>query len=314
MGDKEWGEPDRLIQVFYTTAFHRPWEEFRLQALERLCEWSGAVAAAWLTRAAADLHGEFAVWPADSGISHGSVARLGFASGVRERELRPMPPDWRSASSPGGWALAFNVAHRDTGMRSMVCLAFPQQCQPERTVLRRVVGHLVQAGTLALAQFLRHDDWLQSMGRPSRGSAALVDPGGGVYLASPRFYELVTDEYGDIDRSRLPFAIPPAALEDDRASFAVGALHFRLSREGGLFLLHARRPHPVDVLSPREQQIARALAAGKTFKSVARECDIAISTVANHASRIYKKLGIFRREELVGLLRKASATPRASAA
>ncbi|MFA5940241.1 MAG: helix-turn-helix transcriptional regulator [Sinimarinibacterium sp.] len=313
MGDKEWGEPDRLIQVFYATAFQRPWAEFRAQAMERLCEWSGAVAAAWLTRAAADLHGEFAVWPGDAGISHDSVAHLGFASGVRERELRPMPADWRSDSAAGGWALAFNVAHRDSGMRSVLCLAFPPRCQPDRAVLRRLVGHLVQAGTLALSQFLRHDEWLQAMGRVSRGSAALVDASGGVYLASSRFYELVADEYGEVDRSRLPFAMPASAIEDPRASFVVGTLHFRLSREGGLYLLHARRPHPVDVLSPREQQIARALAAGKTFKSVARECDIAISTVANHASRIYKKLGIYRREELVGLLRKA-ATPSASAA
>ena len=86
MGEKEWGEPDRLIQVFYAAAFHSPWAAFRLQVLEQLCTWSGAVGAAWLTRAAADLRGEFAVWPAAAGISHDSVVRLGFAAGVRERE------------------------------------------------------------------------------------------------------------------------------------------------------------------------------------------------------------------------------------
>lgn len=313
MGDKEWGEPDRLIQVFYTAAFHRSWTEFRPEALERLCEWSGAVAAAWLMRAATDLQGEFAVWPGDAAISQDSIARLNFPAGARERELKPIPADWRTLTAAGGSALAFNIAHRDTGMRSVICLAFPPQHAADLALLRRVVGHLVHAGTLALAQFIRHDDWLQAMGRASRGSAALVDAAGGVYLASTRFHELVAAEYGDIDRSRLPFALPPSATGEERASFVVGALHFRLAREGGLYLLHARRPHPIDVLSPREQQIARALAAGKTFKSVARECDIAISTVANHASRIYKKLGIYRREELVGLLRKA-AMARASAA
>ncbi|MEQ1438665.1 LuxR C-terminal-related transcriptional regulator [Fontimonas sp. SYSU GA230001] len=313
MGDSDWGETERLIQAFYAAAFDRPWTEFRVEALRRLCEWSGAAAAAWLTRAAAGLRGEFATWPAQAAIPHEAVARLSFASGARERELRPLPADWRGVSPAAGWALAFDVAHRDTGMRSVVCLAFPPQRQPDRPLLRRIVGHLVQAGTLALAQFIRHDDWLQAMGRVSRGAAALVDAAGGIYLASARFHELVAGQHGETDRSRLPFALPRAALEEEHGSFVVGALHFRLAREGGLYLLHARRPHPIDVLSPREQQIARALAAGKTFKSVARECDIAISTVANHASRIYKKLGIYRREELVGLLRKAAA-PRASAA
>ncbi|TAM24225.1 MAG: response regulator transcription factor, partial [Nevskiaceae bacterium] len=57
--------------------------------------------------------------------------------------------------------------------------------------------------------------------------------------------------------------------------------------------------------SPREQQIARALGEGKTFKSIARNCGIAVSTVANHATRIYRKLGVYRREELVGLIRSS---------
>ncbi len=57
-------------------------------------------------------------------------------------------------------------------------------------------------------------------------------------------------------------------------------------------------------LVPTEERSARALANGKTFKSGARQYTMAISTVANHASRIYKKLGIFRLEELVDILRK----------
>jgi DNA-binding NarL/FixJ family response regulator len=60
----------------------------------------------------------------------------------------------------------------------------------------------------------------------------------------------------------------------------------------------------LDMLSEREQQVARALGTGKTFKGVAREHGLAVSTVANHVSRIYKKLGIYRREELLQLLRK----------
>ncbi len=89
-------------------------------------------------------------------------------------------------------------------------------------------------------------------------------------------------------------------------------LHVRIERMDGLSLVHLREPLPFDILSPREQQIARALGAGKTFKSVAKQCDISISTVANHATRIYRKLGIFRREELVELIRAPGASPVAT--
>lgn len=304
---------DRLLQSFYGAAFHSPWDRFRQHALHELCRWTGAHAAAWATRTATASSGRMAVWPRRAAISHESMAELRFAAGTRERQLRPLPPQWRSAGvAEDAWALAFEIAHRDTAMRSVICLVFSGAVDPDRAAIRRALGHLTQAATLALTQQIRKDDWLLAMGRPSRGTAALVDEDGGIYVASTGFHELIADEFGAVGRSRLPFALPRASDEEPTA-FVIGSLHFRLSHEGSLCMLHARRPHPLDILSPREREIARALAAGKTFKSVARECEIAISTVANHASRIYKKLGIFRREELVGMMRRAN-TPRASAA
>ena len=100
----------------------------------------------------------------------------------------------------------------------------------------------------------------------------------------------------------LPCSMPRDALENN-GSFTIGQLHFRITRDGPLFILHLRRCLPLDGLSPREREIARALGSGKTFKTVARQYGIAVSTVANHASRIYKKLGIYRREELIEQIR-----------
>jgi DNA-binding NarL/FixJ family response regulator len=73
-------------------------------------------------------------------------------------------------------------------------------------------------------------------------------------------------------------------------------------RCGGLFQLHVRRPQPLDSLSPREQEIAQALSKGETLKSIARQYGIALSTVANHTTRIYRKLAIARREDLIELV------------
>jgi DNA-binding CsgD family transcriptional regulator len=163
--------------------------------------------------------------------------------------------------------------------------------------------HMVEATGIALNFYLRRDEWLDSMGRPSRGSGALVDASGTIYYASDRFYELLGSENGQ-PYEVLPFPLPDSVLDGSERSFINGPLHFRVSPAGQLYLLHARRPLPLDQLSPREQEIARALGNGKTFKSVARQYGIAVSTVANHASRIYRKLAIYRREDLVALLRE----------
>jgi len=46
---------------------------------------------------------------------------------------------------------------------------------------------------------------------------------------------------------------------------------------------------PLDGLSRAEQEIAARAGGRQDFQSIARQFEIAISTVANHASRIYKK-------------------------
>lgn len=298
---------DRLLESFYVAAFELDWARFRPQVLELLCAATGAVAAAWSTRAASDLPGEYAQWPQQARIDPQALVAARREPGKRERQLLEMPAEFGAYEH--GWLL--HIAHRGAHLQSVLLLCLPPGTATDLEFLRRAAGHLAQAGTLALSQFVQRDEWLHALGRPSRGCAALIDAKGAVYVASRRFRELIDAHYeGGPDFAVLPFKLPADLIEADQAAriqeFRQRGLHFRLSREGQLFLLHARRPHPLDVLSPREQEIARALAQGKTFKSVARECEIAISTVANHASRIYKKLGIFRREDLVGLLRKAA--------
>ncbi|MGH8446523.1 MAG: LuxR C-terminal-related transcriptional regulator [Solimonas sp.] len=298
MDDSSSPELDRLIEAVYAAGFELDWQHFRLDALERFCTWAGAEGAAWMIRAREDWHGEFARWPASFALTDETLARLRFASGQREAEIAVID----SAGRPRQ-ALVLGVEHRGAHLHSVLAL-LPGKRPLELPRLRHAAGHMVQAATLALRQFVKRDEWLMAMGRSSRGSAALVDSRGAVYAASDRFRELVALEFGDTAFAVLPFPLPPERV-DDPGPFRVGSLHFRVKPEGELFLVNARRPHPLDVLSPREQEIARALALGKTFKSVAREYEIAISTVANHASRIYRKLGIYRREELVEMLRRA---------
>ncbi|HEY1078216.1 MAG TPA: helix-turn-helix transcriptional regulator [Fontimonas sp.] len=265
----------------------------------------------WLTRNASDLPGEYAVWPIDADIARAEISELSFAQDASVVHLRTIPKNWLAQSDlKGTSALALRVKHREAPLNSIVCLVFARAKKLPQEVLERAVDHLAQSATLALSQFVQRDEWLQALGRPSRGSAALIDLRGGLYVASERFRELLQDHFEQPGDSSLPFPLPDEVARDGRGAFDIGTLHFRVLPEGNLHLIHARRPHPLDVLSPREQEVALALSQGKSFKSVANENHIAVSTVANHASRIYLKLGLRGREDLVRLLRTVSQRPK----
>lgn len=295
---------DRLVQNIYALAVD-DWTVFRQNALERLCMHFGAVGAAWLTVPGSGSGGEFSEWPFEAGHTRQQLESIKFPHGKRDLDLAPLAENLRgTVTVEGEVGFAVKYAHRGADLISILLMRFPKASPlSDADALRRAVGYVVEANTLALRYFIQRDEWLQSMGRSSRGTAALVDQSSTIYAASKAFRDMVGAECGDKDFQRLPGGLPQAVI-DEEGTFSWGSLHFRVSHQKNLFLLHVRAPLPLDGLSPREQEIARALGAGKTFKSVARQYDIAVSTVANHASRIYRKLGVYRREDLVQLVRK----------
>lgn len=294
---------DRLIRTFYALALEEEWSQFRALALERTVKQLGAVAGAWITQPEGQ-PGEFTVWPVQVAVTAADLQALTFKD---EREIR-FNGSAMLAGAKGGVAVRY--PHENSGLTSRLALAYAAGAHlPGPGVTSRVAAHLAEAYTLALHHFILSDERLSRWGRANRGTAAMVDSRGVIYAASRTFRELLGAEFGDPGMGRLPFSLPgETAGEND--SFSHGALRFRaVPARGAHFLVYARKAQPLDGLSPREQQIARALSAGKTFKSVARQCGIATSTVANHASRIYRKLGIYRREELFEMIR-TSGKPR----
>lgn len=297
---------DALIQDVYALAVSSEWTGFRNDGLATVGRWAGATAAAWVTVSHGTEVGEYTQWP--SAWAPGPAVLLGLAPalpGAQVLETAPAILPTASASR----VYVERYPHRHAGLDSLLVLLFPAVA-PIPPALGRVLSHLVEAGALSLQQYIRRDEWLLALGRSNRGTTAVVDRSGAVYAASPSFRELVVGD-ASATLTELPFALPRGDV-DGIGDFIEGPLHFRVSSLGGLLQLHARKPLPLDGLSPREQQIARALGSGKTFKSVARQYDIAVSTVANHASRIYRKLGVYRREDLVDLVRRpgGSASPQ----
>ncbi|WP_439640312.1 helix-turn-helix transcriptional regulator [Nevskia sp.] len=290
---------DELIHGLYRSAVDDEWQDYRGKALAKVCERLGASSAAWWSRGIGTRGGELTQHPTPH-VTVEALDALVFQTGRQEAVIE--------VPVRGHNGLAVHYAHRDGGIVSTVLLQFPLDRKlVSAETLRRILAHLVEAGALALHQFIRRDDWLQAMGRANRGSAAMADSEGTLFAASERFLEML-DHAAETPMVRLPFDLPEAVLGEEGGEFVHGPLHLRVRRSGQLYLIYARKPLPLDSLSPREQEIARALGNGKTLKSIARQYGIAVSTVANHTTRIYRKLAIYRREDLIDLVRMRAQT------
>jgi len=55
-------------------------------------------------------------------------------------------------------------------------------------------------------------------------------------------------------------------------------------------------------LTPRESQVAKAFACGRSYKEVARELNLSPVTVRHHLREIYTKLGLTDKVELANLI------------
>lgn len=285
---------DELIHSLYRTAIEEEWQDYRARSLARICERFGASSAAWWSRGIGTDGGELTQHPQPH-LTTQALAALAFPAGQQESTIE--------VPVRGQTGIALQYAHRDAGVVSTVLMQFAADRKPPSAdVMRRVLAHLVEAGALALRQFIRRDDWLQAMGRANRGSAAMADSEGTLFAASERFRDML-DQDGGVPMIKLPFELPESVLGEEGGEFVHGPIHLRVRRSGQLYLIYARKPLPLDMLSPREQEIARALGNGKTLKSIARQYGIAVSTVANHTTRIYRKLAIYRREDLIELVR-----------
>lgn len=298
---------DRLIRDVYGLVVGDV-EACRTAALRTVCMAFGAHAAAWLTATQGSVCGEFSQWPPMSGHDRKGLAALSFPP-EREELVYEIPA--AAAYLPNETAFALRLRHPDSHLTNVVLMRFARAPESsEREALRRALAHMVEASSLALRLYVQRDEWLSAMGRANRGAAALVDRGGALYAASGRFRELVGGGSGDASLQRLPCKLPSETLGEAGGTFVWKTLRLRVAphgEPGNLYLLHVRPPLLLDSLSSREHKIARALGAGKSFKTVAREQGLATSTVANHATRIYRKLGVFRREDLVQEMRKSGA-------
>ena len=208
-----------------------------------------------------------------------------------------------------GQVLALRCPHPARPMHSLI-LFLRREGRPAFTAadierMRALAPHLGNAMTLALRAFTNIDQLLQSLGRPSRHSAGVLDDRGMLLEADDTFRALLRAHFPDWRGGHLPFPLPPLDRSGAEEPVIAG-LHVRGSRTEGLTIVHLREVNPMDLLSPRERDVVRAIASGLTLKSIGKRLNISPSTVANHAARIYAKLGIHSRDRLVEMLKLLS--------
>lgn len=66
-----------------------------------------------------------------------------------------------------------------------------------------------------------------------------------------------------------------------------------------VFRNHEKVKEPVEVLSPRENEILQLLAKGLLYKEIADQLTISVSTVRQHIHHIYEKLHVQNRTEAI---------------
>ena len=196
---------------------------------------------------------------------------------------------YRELFEPYGIKRILATGHHqtDSDLYSLISLYRHQEnedfTRDEKEIMARLVYHLVSAAS--------HNYFLHL--QQAHQAAAICDAHGYYCEVQPEFFERLEQAGIDVKAQRYPLPL-------ETQTFA--PVRFEIAPLGGLYLITAVLLSPVDQLTERETQIVSWVVQGLTFKEVAKELNVAPSTISNHLYRIYKKLNISSRSELAKLI------------
>ena len=102
--------------------------------------------------------------------------------------------------------------------------------------------------------------------------------------------------YGQPAQARRVLAQAIQVAEGAQAGWLAGLAHAELRVAGG-----RRRRHAAPGLTAQEGRVAALAATGASNPQIARQLSVSVSTVETHLERIYAKLGIGSRHELIAM-------------
>jgi DNA-binding CsgD family transcriptional regulator len=209
---------------------------------------------------------------------------------------------------------AADAGPRLTRWRSRLALALPEESREEALALAREELELTRAlgepraEAVALRALGLVEGGKEGIGR-LRESVALLRDGEAVPLELARsLAELGAALRRANRRSEARAELRDAADLAQRCG--AEALEERILEEMRIAGAKPRRRaiSGSDSLTPGEQRVARAAAAGASNREIAQELFVSLRTVEMHLTNTYRKLGITSRAELVGAIAEASPT------
>lgn len=159
----------------------------------------------------------------------------------------------------------------------------------EKQTQSRLLFHLLSAYS--------HRQLLELTDNDSEFAYALVDNQGLYHAVEQKFLALLPEQLAS--QQKFPFALPQTKKNETQTQQNLKLVY---SAQGELIKVGIRPIVPLDLLTDREREIVEQLSLGKTFKLVAKSLDLSPSTVSNHLYRIYDKLNVHSRSELIALV------------
>ena len=181
----------------------------------------------------------------------------------------------------------------------------PQQPfnEAERQTKELLMPHLMEAfRTVRLRHFLGSKDTRQK-------AWALADDQGFIRELSPAFAQALQSHWPAWHGSRLPDALARCVVEG--RAFKAKALTVDVRQSDNLRCLEVKNRGPLDRLTAREGEIVTRYAHGETYSAIAAALALSPTTVRNHISHCFKKLGVTNKAELANLLSNKTRKTRA---
>ncbi len=205
---------------------------------------------------------------------------------------------WQPASIERVLTIAF--VDTDNGLYSHIALYRNDREQPfspkETELFGLITPHLPQASSHAFLLRSR----LIAENPTALVAVALCDKFGIIHDVAPEFSELMQTAYPGWRGPGLPAELA-AAVYAEHCEQKLGRLMVQVKPFAKLRLLLIRGLKKRDSLSDREQEVLERILKGLSYKEVARQLDIAASTVSTLVCRAYLKLGVNSRRELLKL-------------
>ncbi len=165
--------------------------------------------------------------------------------------------------------------------------------QEERTQ-SRLLFHLFSCASHRQLQELNQGNMPACSSNNIDYPSALVDKQGTYHAVTQQFLDILEAEAPEQPTQQFPFEFIQRS-----EGFTTGNLTVEVKQFGELYKLSLRAKSPFDDLTQREKQVIDGICQGNTFKQIAKKLSLSPSTVSNHLYRIYLKLGVHTRSELV---------------